>query len=210
MNKVAEKHLTKAKLYLAQGDELYRKAKGEIDAAIAAGASQREVSRYLLKSQSWVRDVIAWDGTGTLYGHDTEARQNRQARQVMREAPMEQVEQIIDDLPPERQAQIVGSIAKKPGMEKKIVDAMIRHEPSLPPHERERIAAETKQQVGKLVQPFTIAEIVNLILEARDVLHEMIDKGAIDAAADEQISQAINELTAELEMGRLLMGKEEE
>ena len=123
MNKVAEKHLTKAKLYLAQGDELYRKAKGEIDAAIAAGASQREVSRYLLKSQSWVRDVIAWDGTGTLYGHDTEARQNRQARQVMREAPMEQVEQIIEVKEDVLQIEPDHSCGRKLDGERETVDA---------------------------------------------------------------------------------------
>ncbi len=97
MNKNAEKHLAKAKDYLAKGDEFYRKAKPEIEAAFVAGANYVEISRYLEKSKSWVYDVRNWDGSGTLYGKDTERRQVDQAKQVLRESDPEQIAAILED-----------------------------------------------------------------------------------------------------------------
>lgn len=106
MTNEAQKHLAKAKDYIAKGDEsygegdkFYRKAKPEIDAAYAAGATQEVISRYLLKSQRWVSDVLAWDGKGTLYGNDTGRRQADQAKSVARNTP----ETLIGD-PEARQA----------------------------------------------------------------------------------------------------------
>ena len=99
MNDQAVQHLAKARDYIAKGDEFYRKAKPEIEAAIAAGASQREVSRFLLRSQSWVRDVLAWNGKGTLYGNDTERRRLDMAKQVLRESGTEQIADIIESDP---------------------------------------------------------------------------------------------------------------
>jgi hypothetical protein len=95
MNASAEAHLVQAKEYIAKGDEFYRKAKPEIEAAIASGASQREVARFLARSRKWVQDVIEWDGTGTLYGKDTERRQTDMAKQVLRESTPSQIADII-------------------------------------------------------------------------------------------------------------------
>jgi hypothetical protein len=91
MNSTAQKHLAKAKDYLAKGDEFYRKAKPEIEAAKAEGARVQDMCRYLQKSERWVYDVLAWDGEGTLYANNTEARQLRQAKQVLRESSPEEI-----------------------------------------------------------------------------------------------------------------------
>ncbi|MDH4159263.1 MAG: hypothetical protein OEV62_03325 [Actinomycetota bacterium] len=97
MNKSAEQHLAKAKDYIAKGDEFYRKSKPEIDAAVAKGANTSEIARYLSRSRTWVVDVLAWDGTGTLYGKDTDDRQMRQARQVVRESADDLISSLPDD-----------------------------------------------------------------------------------------------------------------
>lgn len=112
MNASAEKHLAKAKDYIAKGDEFYRKAKPEIEAAIADGASQRDVSRFLLRSQSWVRDVLAWDGKGTLYGKDTERRQIDMAKQVLREATPDQTDDLVASLPQEAVAKVAKAVSR--------------------------------------------------------------------------------------------------
>lgn len=87
MNKQAENHLAKAKDYIVKGDEYYRKAKPEIHAAQEKGANTSEIARFLSMSRTWVTDVLAWDGKGTLYGKDTGRRQIDQAKQLVREAP---------------------------------------------------------------------------------------------------------------------------
>ncbi len=101
MNKAAEQHLRKASEYIAKGDEFYRKAKPEIVAALLdPKVLQKDVARYLGKSEAWVSEVVKWDGTGTLYGKDSEQRQVRQAKQVLREAPAEQVADLLDHIAP--------------------------------------------------------------------------------------------------------------
>lgn len=113
MNKQAEQYCAKAKDYLAKGDQFYRKAKPEIQAAYQVpGTRQEDIAKYLGRSVTWVQDVIAWNGEGTLYGKDTEARQRRQTSQTLREASVEQVEQIIDQLPAERRVEIAEAALK--------------------------------------------------------------------------------------------------
>jgi hypothetical protein len=102
MNARAKKHLAKAKDYLAKGDQFYRKAKPEIDAALNEGASLREVSRFLDRSKDWVADVRDWDGVGTLYAKDTERRQTDQAKQVLRSTP-----EVVAKLDPAEQRELI-------------------------------------------------------------------------------------------------------
>jgi hypothetical protein len=68
LDKSAQKDLEKAKELTDQGDEFYRRARPYIASAKEKGAPIQEISRFLEKSKSWVYDVLAWDGTGTLYG----------------------------------------------------------------------------------------------------------------------------------------------
>ena len=86
MNPVAEQHLVKAKEYLAKGREFHLRAKTEIEAAIAEGASLREVSRILDISKTQVARLRDWDGEGFLYADDTERRQIHMTKQVLRES----------------------------------------------------------------------------------------------------------------------------
>jgi hypothetical protein len=96
MNEQAEMHLGKAKAEIAKGDEFYRKARAHIRLAQRNGANSSEIARYLSRSRTWVTDVLAWDGKGTLYGKDTERRQIDQAKQVLRSEP-EAVADLLED-----------------------------------------------------------------------------------------------------------------
>lgn len=97
MNPSAEQHLAKAKEYIAKGDEFYRKAKPEIERARAEGASVQEICSVLQKSERWVYDVLAWDGSGTLYGYDSKRRELSRAKQVLRDAEPETIADFLDD-----------------------------------------------------------------------------------------------------------------
>lgn len=111
MTKEAERHLTNAQEYLAQGDQYYRKARPEILAAQGKGANTSEIARFLARSRTWVMDVLAWDGKGTLYGKDTERRQTDQAKQVLRESTPEQVAEIVASLPAEAVAKVSKAVS---------------------------------------------------------------------------------------------------
>ena len=142
MNEQAERHLAQAKGYIDQGDQFYRRAKAEIQAAVEAGATQREVARFLAKSHSWVQDVLRWDGEGTLYGRDTERRQLDMAKQVLREAPAEQVAKIVEALPAERRIE-VAEAALKPEKRERERDYVDRRAVRQEQHEDpERVAAQ--------------------------------------------------------------------
>jgi hypothetical protein len=118
MNATAKRHLEKAKNFIEKGDEYYRKAKPEIDAAIEAGASQREVARFLARSRTWVQDVIAWDGEGTLYGKDTQARQIRMAKQVLSDEKL--AKKVIASLDEDQREELVQVILDDEEMEEVI------------------------------------------------------------------------------------------
>ena len=102
MNASAQKHIAKAGEYLAKGDAFYRKAKPEIDAAYAEGATQQEIANGLasygtVRTAKWVSEVLKWDGVGTLYGNDTDRRRMDMAKQVLRESEPEHIADFLAD-----------------------------------------------------------------------------------------------------------------
>lgn len=118
MNQAAERHLDKAATYLAKGEEWYRKAAAEIVAAQAADStlSLTEIGKRFDRSKDWVSRIVRWSTTGSPEidwsrgSHATVTEIRKGAEKLFREAPMEQIESIIEKLPIERQRQI-GSAA---------------------------------------------------------------------------------------------------
>jgi hypothetical protein len=115
MNQSAERHLAKAEEYVGKGEEFYRKAAAEIAAAKEADStlSNKAVGERLGYSGEWVASLLRWreDGhTGSRFTAQVDqtagGRNIRGAQKVLREAPMEQIEQIISELPASRQRQI--------------------------------------------------------------------------------------------------------
>src|SRR5262245_19019254 len=113
MNAGAEQHLARAQDYLARGEAYYRRAAEEIVAAQKADPTlgQREIAERFGRSRSWVGDLVRWHTSGhargTPFAEVTRASSDRSAtKRVLRDAPVEQVEAIVADLPPERQKQL--------------------------------------------------------------------------------------------------------
>lgn len=204
MNRKAENHLAKAKDYLAKGDEFYRKAKPEIEAAHLAGASIREVSRYLDRSKSWVADVLAWDGKDTLYGSDTERRRLDQARQVMREAPMEQVERIISGLPEERKV-AVGAAAENAYL--KVAHDHDERMRNITDKQR-RQAEEASRSLDKgFVAPMQTLGVVLDLQTAAEDLRDLTARQVLTDELIEQIGQALEAFQREFEFAKQMLGE---
>ena len=120
MNDTARGHLILAKKYLSEGDEFYRRAKPEIELAQQNGANTSEIARYLSRSRTWVMDVLAWDGIGTLYGKDTERRQLDAAKQVLRESSEQEIQTLVAGLPRDTRKKIQNAVAKDSGEKIKV------------------------------------------------------------------------------------------
>jgi hypothetical protein len=206
MNKPAERHCAKAKAYIAKGDVFYRKAKPEIEAAIAEGASTREVARYLARSHTWVQTVRDWDGEGTLYGKDTERRQIDQAKQVLREAPLEQIEQVFESIPEERRQAVLaaaGEIYAKARQD--YVERERRKTPS--EHaEREEARRDVRRFTDDLVNSFSPMTIINHLDAATEEFSAATQRGGLTYEQLRQIEEAHERWVAVLEFGRQMAG----
>jgi hypothetical protein len=206
MNQTAERHLAKAGGYLAKGDDFYGRAADEIIAAKEADftLSNQEIAERFGKSEKWVRLLVTWRTSSEpdppidwrRGSHGTTAEIEQGAQKLLASAPLEQVERIIADLPPKRQTEIATAIVGRP-------------RPVLTSDDEDRIKADVGHAVGKLVAPFSRLTITAHLEEATEKLQEMLDNGALTEQAITQIDEALQAFTAALDMGRLLVSKEE-
>ena len=124
VNEAAQKHLDAAEGFLAKGEEFYRKAAESIIAAQKADPTLglREIGERFGRSKDWVQRLVTWhtsvsDREGpTPYAIDTPDRPVRAAKQVLRDAPIEEVERIVMDLPPARVAHIANAALHREGV----------------------------------------------------------------------------------------------
>jgi len=115
MTNEAQKHLVKAGKLIAKGDGFYREAGAEIALAREAGATWTVIGDALGRSSSWCKTVAEWSKTPandgptsfTPYSGTGRPHQDKVAtRKVLREAPVDEVEKLLDELPAERKAEI--------------------------------------------------------------------------------------------------------
>lgn len=114
MTSNAEKHLAAAKEYVAKGEGFYLKAAAEMKAAKDDGATWVEIADNLGRADSWVRRIVAWYETpandrpraGAPFGgvEENTRKATSHARGVLREAPPEQIAEMLSD--PEIRAKV--------------------------------------------------------------------------------------------------------
>jgi hypothetical protein len=103
----AQKHLAKAKDYVAKGEEFYRKAAEEIIAAQQADTTlgEQQIADHLGRSRRWVRALVTWDtngqSTATPFSEEQGAVAKRHAKSVLRETP-----EIVAQLSPDEQRRL--------------------------------------------------------------------------------------------------------
>lgn len=109
-------HISRAREYIAKGEEFYAKAADEIVAWLAEDPTrtQRQAAAAIGRSQSWIRDIVRWrtsecDPTQqpTPFAGQYEERMDRAARTALKDP--EQRKQVIASLPPEQIEQVIAT-----------------------------------------------------------------------------------------------------
>ena len=150
-----------------------------------------------------MRDVLAWDGDGTLYGNDTERRQIDQARQVLRESSPEQVDALVAKLPPET----VGKVAK----------AVSRHYEQRGAEAKQESDRAFRAEVGDafaddLAEEQRLRDVESKVFEARRALRDglvLLNGADLDAMRDswrEDLLKTVDDLAMRVEVYRSLLG----
>jgi hypothetical protein len=217
VNTAAERHLAKAEGYLAKGDSWYHKAADEIVAAMEADTTlgQQKIADRLGKSRAWVRDIVAWHTSGRPAAiswhrgsHATTAEIQQGARRLLREAPLEQVEQIISELPAERQ-QAIGAAAGH-----RYLRARQDHDEAearlTPAQRREREAgrAETQRLASKMTAGFATLGIIGHLEQVVEEMRELNADSSITPQQVEQIEAVLKDILTEVEVARAMAGME--
>src|SRR5215467_8163704 len=130
MNTKAEGHLAKAEGYLAKGDAWYAKAADEIIAAQTADTtlSNREIAARFNKGEKWVRSLVQWRTTSTPESpidwgrgsHATTAEIQAGAEKLLKTAPLETVEHIVEKLTPKQAAKVAQAALAKPDVAREL------------------------------------------------------------------------------------------
>lgn len=133
MNTQAEQHLGRAEGFLARGDEFYGKAADEIIAAREADSrlTWREIGERFGKGDDWPARIVAWRTKGAapspFMEPGRETTDVRGTKRVLREAPIEQVAQIVEALPEERKEQLTEAVLADPDMRLHAVSVIADH-----------------------------------------------------------------------------------
>lgn len=214
MNNEARMCLTRAASHLAKGEGSYRKAAAEMQAAKEAGATWTEIGDTLGRSRSWCERIVAWSRTpassasSTTPWEDNRQVDHRKTRRVLRDAPLEQVESLINDLPPERQQAIAaaaGHAYSKARREHDEAEAQLTPEQRREREEaRERLSRSSRQATGT----FAALGIVGHIEQATEELHELTADASLTPEAAKKIERALEVFTREFEFAKQLLGGE--
>jgi len=173
----------------------------------ATGVSQSTVSRWLMAYDEGTTQV---GKASRLTPESTQAASDRRVTQrVLREAPMEQVEQLINELPKERKQQVMAAAGS--GYHQARV-AHDERERNLTPLERsERVAAQeaVTRPVRDAMAPFGAFGIASYLGRATETLKELIADHSLTTEVIQEIEEANAEWQTELEVARAMAGLEE-
>ncbi len=214
MTNEAQKHLDKAASYAEKGEAFYRKAAEEIIAARAADPSLSftEIGDKLGRSKSWAQRIVAFGKSpantvsSTTPWEDHKAIDARKARQVLREAPLEQIEQMIEDLPEERREAVAAAVGNAYAKERQANREEIRHQTPAKKKEIEAAQGAIGESWRRGLAGFTALGIVAHIEQAADEMAELNADHSVTDELLEQIGTAFARLTEEIEVARMMVG----
>lgn len=217
MTNDAEKHLKAAAKLLAKGDGFYAQAADEIIAAQKADPTlgNREIGRRFDKSHEWVRKLVAWRTSDTSslptpYAGEAEAINVRKTKQMLREAPLEQVEQMIAELPQDRQTAIAASLGDGYAKARVAENERVRNLTPAQQKEIEAAKGAITAPIDRALGPMTTLRVVNYIDQATDGVKELIEKDALTKEAYTEIHEALTRFNTELNVALAMAGLEGE
>lgn len=176
--------------------------------AEATGITKSTVDRWLLAYDEGLSQV---GQTGRLTPQATQdASDRRVAKRVIADAPLELIEQLLDELPDERReevAAVAGHRRSKARVERS------KKEKAMTPAQlkaREANRSVIDDFAAALTSPFISASIVLLIEQATDKLRELVAGNAMTSEAEKEIAAALIDLNREFQVASAMAGVEEE
>lgn len=216
MNTLADKHVAKGQGYLERGEEFYRKAAEEFLAAKEADPtlSNAEIARQTGRSNQYIGRLLTAvtraSETGTFevdWNSGSNVRSNVVTK-TLRDAPMEQVEQIIADLPAERQKAVAAAAGH--GYLKARVELEDEERNRTPAQRKEReAAADALADSGrKATAGFATLGIAGHIEQATDELTELVADASLSPETLQVVLRADAAWRHELQVAAAMVGLE--
>lgn len=217
MNREAERRLDKATGYLDRGEGLYRKAADEVIAARDADPTLtiKAAGERIGRSEAWVKKLLAWaldpeQTEPTPYsGSKMSARKDvEKTRRILREAPLEQVEQIITTLPRERKLAIAAELGDVAAKQRHEFEERERNMPPAERKAREAAAQTVRTGVAVATAGFDTFGIVNHLEQATTILGEMVGNGVISTDGMAKVDAALAAFLDEYRVAMAMTGQE--
>jgi len=226
MRRPTAAHLVRAKDFADRGDvhatkagEFYAKAADEVIAARAEEPlTWPEIAKKMGRSQTWCREIVtarqlkpaetSIEVKWSRGSHATTAEIRQGAKKLLAEAPMEQVERLLDDLPRDRLAAI-GSAAGDEYMGR-------RHEydeeqrSRTPAQEKELEATKSRidTHVRTAISGLASMSIADHLDTATEMLNELVVDHSVSKEVLRVILKADGAWRAELEVAAAMAGIE--
>lgn len=217
MTNDAQKHLDKAAKFIARGDGFYEQAADEILAAQKSDPTlgNREIGERFGRSHTWVRQLVTWRTNGMTspapYTGTGRTHQDAVAtRKTLREAPLEQIEQIIEALPEDRKLAVAAAAGSGYHKERLKENERVKNLTPAEKKEIEAAKAGITDPVDKALGGFTTLGVVGHIEQATEDLSQLIADNAVTAESIYRIDQAHALFLTELEVARATAGLGEE
>jgi hypothetical protein len=220
MNDAARRHLVKAGNFLAKGEEFYRKAGEEILAAQEADSTltNGQIGSHFNRSATWVRNIVRWVTTSppeanapvdwVRGSHATAAEIRAGTTKLLREAPLEQVEQMIAELPTDRRVAIQAAVGHSYSQARHEQAERERHMTDAERREREEAKRRIVQPVQRAVGGFMGLGIIGHLEQATEELRELNADAAMTSETTEAIGKALDAFTTEFQFAKAMLGEE--
>jgi hypothetical protein len=212
MNTTAERHVTKAKGYLAKGDEFYGRAADEMIAAREADSqlSWAALGAEFGRGKTWAADIVAWrtngQCTGMPFSEPKGAVATRHAKAVLKDAPLEQIETILDQLPRERR-QAIGAAAKEAWMgARQERDERINRRTPAEREEAEQAVRRADEITRRIGGTLGTIEVVLVLEQAADLIRDMTSREELTPEIMQRIEEAHTAFVRELDFAKALAG----
>jgi hypothetical protein len=215
-------HLARARQFLAIAEaenskrEAYKMAADEIAAEKQeTGETNENLARFLGRKKDYVTKLLAWRKSGfeaeTPFLMDKQAT-NRAAishtKKVLREAPMEQVEQLLSELPKERQEKIAAATGDHYMQAKHQELDRRKQQTDAEKAEELRDQVAMKKPFFELAAGLSAESIGGLLTAAAESLQQLAEQGMLTTKAMRLIEVYDEQWRSALEWARELSGED--
>jgi hypothetical protein len=218
VNQEALRHIAKAATHLARGEGSYRKAADEMQAAKDAGATWPEIGDGLGRSASWCRRIVSWAktpandrSTSTPFGGEAERERldSSATRKVLRDAPLEQIEQLMGDLAPERRQAIAAAAGHTYSQARQAVEEEKKNRTPEEEKARQQDREESTRAARQATSVFTALGIVGHLEQATEELRELMADASLGPEGARRIERALEAFVREFNFAMALIGGDE-